>query len=174
MKCGWPRKDEEMSEKSLEEMISLPVPRGAIPAVIGVLNNYYAANGETVPSATSPVPTESVSVQGNGEWTYDEIVDLHSRFKNPIGRAIIRPIAMACGEPITYGELADAAGITIEEVRPQLAWFSKYSKAVKGLRDGTVWPMTVSDSPKLPKGERYTYRMPRRIGEWWLSVDGDA
>jgi hypothetical protein len=167
-----------MSDKPLEELIPVPVPRGAMPAVIGVLNDYYASNGASAAaperSASSTVPQESVPVPGNGEWTRDEILDLHSRFKNPIGRAVIRPIAEAGGEPVTYGELAEAAGITIEEVRPQLAWFSKYSKAVKGLRDGKAWPMTVSESPKLPKEQRYTYRMPRQVGEWWLEADDDA
>jgi len=119
-----------------------------------------------------PLEEESkVSVPKNGTWSRAEIFDIHSRFRNPIGRAAIRLLAEAAGEPVTYGQLAQAAGIETDALRPQLGWFSKYSKQVKGLRDTKAWPLFVTDNPKLPKGARYAYRMPTQIAAWWLEAE---
>ena len=157
-----------MNSPHQEEVVSMPIPVGALPLVTSLVDRYYKGevNGS---SATTP---EVVEVPGNGLWTRAEIFDLYGKFRNPIGRSMIRLVAEASGGPVSYGQMGETVDGDLGQVRGQLAWFSKYSKAVKGLGKGQkAWPMAVSENSKMPKGDRYTYQMPPTIGRWWMEAD---
>lgn len=159
-----------MNTTQQEEVVSMPIPVGALPLVTNLVDRYY--RGELGHENRAQAAPEAIEVPGNGLWTRDEIFELYGRFRNPIGRAMIRRIAESAGSSTTYGQLGEVVDGDLGQVRGQLAWFSKYSKAVKGLGDGEkAWPMVVSENSKLAKGERYGYRMPPIIGQWWLEAE---
>jgi hypothetical protein len=146
------------------DIVMVPVPTAALPQVTEVLNRYYQAQ------AAGTLDQELVTVAGNGEWSEAEIAELYAMFRNEAGRAVLRLVAQAGGEPVTYGAMAEVAGLNFNELRAHLAWFARYSKKIKG---SNIWPITVAEDSNKPKGERYEYRMPERIAEWWLACEDD-
>lgn len=148
-----------------EGVVSMPVPVGALPVVTAALDRYYKGKADNAGGL------ERVVVPKNGEWTEAEIKQLVEAFRNPAGRAIVRRIAEAADGPVNYGELAEAGGVTFDQLRAQLAWLAKYAKKIKG---ENVWPITVTEDASKVKGERYVYRMPKRIAEWWLGAEQEA
>ncbi|MDB4953341.1 MAG: hypothetical protein JWO36_910 [Myxococcales bacterium] len=152
-----------MPNESSVELVMVPVPAPALPQVYEALDRYYKGLDLGPADVTVAVP-------GNGDWSQTEIKQLSGYYRNPKGRAVIRKIAVARGAEVTYGELAEAGGLSFDELRDQLSWFAKYAKKIK---EGVhIWPITVEDRQGKPKEERYIYRMPPEIADWWLEIDG--
>jgi hypothetical protein len=156
------------------KFVMMPIPVEALPEVHELLLRFH--RGGTVaesPLREEPLPTDERATvrnsNGNSTWTPAEIRELYRKFRSPVGRAVIRHVAHAQGGPVLYGDMAAAADLEVDQLRAQLAWFSKYAKQIKG--GEPHWPLQVQDDPTKPKGERYTYTMPRSIALWWLQAD---
>lgn len=149
-----------MKVNPAHEVVNVPVPVAALPLIHETLNRYYK-------SLTAPV-IERISVPGNGDWSREEISLLHHRLRSPAGRAVMKLIAERSDNKVTYGEMAQAAGISFNQLRAQLAWLSRHAIEIKG---SSVWPMTLTENSSLPTAERYQYRMDKGIAEWWLEAE---
>lgn len=156
----------------------VPVKAKDLDAVYALLarRNEASSNGVGASADTA----ESVEVPKNGTWSRSDLVDLHGRCFDR-NRAILDRIATASlnGSDTNYGELLEAARplgkdpstYDFNNLRADLAWIAKYAKKVKGGVNG--WPMTVRELDEShAKGDRYIYRMPRQIAEWWLDISG--
>jgi hypothetical protein len=163
-----------------QELVSVPVPRAVLPEVTALLHRYYSGELGNTPSdddsRTAEVSDDDrseleVQVPGNGSWTRDDIIELHASFRNETGRRVITMIAERSrdGRVATYGELMEHSGLDEFKLRSQLSWFSKKSKALKGVK---AWPLLVTDAGSgSPKNERFSYRLHVRIAEWWLDAE---
>lgn len=152
-----------MGKELIGEIVNVPVPVAALPMVHETLDRYYKSLGAPV--------IERIAVPGHGDWSREEVNALHKSFRNPAGRAVMKFIAKNADKKVTYGEIAEAAGISFGQLRAQLAWLSKYAVTIKGQK---VWPMTFTQNSSLPSEERYQYRMDRGIAAWWLDADKAA
>jgi len=148
-----------MQRMTPEDVVMVPVPRGALPLVYKVLHEYCVT--EQAPQA--------VIVPGSDSWTLDELRKLKSVIQeNTALQTVLRTVAKAKGKRVPYGKLADAAGVQLPQLRSLLAWLSKYGAMVKGTKS---WPMSVVSNSTLPARERHQHLMPPQIAEWWLALD---
>lgn len=153
--------------------VPVSVPEHLLPSVYGLLlqDTSVPDDDEGQP------PSGGVAVPGNGTWHEHELQDLERRVKNPAGRAILTLVAEKSlnGSMSTYeelrvaGEAATSAEFDYDNLRAQLSWISKYSKAIRnGVKQ---WPMEFVDGgAERDKGQRYTYRMPSEVAAWWLAA----
>lgn len=148
-------------------LVPVYVPVGSLPGLHEFLAEWYRNNPEEG-DPDSP-QQERVSAGKTADWTKGLIEALYRKMRSPTGRAALRCVAEQRGGKVTYGQMADAAGIEVDQLRAQLAWFSKYSKQVLG--GINEWPLVLEEDPNKPKGERYRYSMPKRIAEWWLEAE---
>ena len=90
-----------MDEKN-SYMVEVPAP--IYPEVLAFMAKLMSAHK---PDAA---PGEVVDVPGNGSWSEADIVNLHTRMKNPLGRAVITRIAVAslADEDVTYEQIREA------------------------------------------------------------------
>jgi hypothetical protein len=142
------------------QIVNVPVPVAALPLVHEVLNRYYT-------SLSTPV-VERIAVPGQGEWSREEVTQLHSLIRSAAGRAVMTFIAQNADKKVTYGAMAQAAGVTFNQLRAQLAWLSRHGVTLKG---SNVWPVAFTQNSSLPTGQRYQYRMDKAIAQWWLDAD---
>jgi hypothetical protein len=153
--------------------VSVSVPEHLLPSVYALILQDISgpeADEGHPPSAAAAVP-------GNGTWHQHELQELERRVKNPAGRAILTLVAEKGlnGSTSTYeelrvaGESATSDEFDYDNLRAQLSWISKYSKAIRnGVKQ---WPMEFVDGgAELDKGQRYTYRMPSDVAAWWLAA----
>lgn len=152
-----------MKPVTANEVVNVPVPVAALPLIHEALDRYYK-------SLSVPV-VERITVPGKGDWSRDEILALHGKLRNHAGREVMRFIAENADKKVTYGEIAQAANISLNQLRAQLAWLSRHSIVVRGR---ALWPMTVTENSALPAGERYQYRMDKGIARWWLQAEAAA
>lgn len=159
----------------------VPVRAKDLDAVYALLAQRNAqAEPLDAPDAFHADGMERVEVPRNGSWARADLADLYNRcFDRNI--AILTKVAEAsqAGAEATYKDLLDAGRPLAKDpdhyeynnLRADLAWIAKFSKRVK---DGQhVWPMVVREADETsPKGERYLYRMPAQIAEWWLELAG--
>lgn len=161
-----------------QELVNVAVPKPLLPSVTEMLHRYYsgdAAKPDGSTPTTAPTQDEEVAVPKNGKWNRQEIAALHDSFRNEAGRKVITFIARRSleDEVATYGELMEHSGLDEYKLRSQFSWFSKKSKATKNMATGKAWPLIVHDAGSdADKGERYTYRMPPLIAQWWLDEEG--
>lgn len=153
--------------------VPVSVPEHLLPSVYAlILQDTSSSEDDAVAS-----PSVSAAVPGNGNWHQHELEELERRVKNPAGRAILTLVAEKSvnGSASTYeelrvaGEAATADEFDYDNLRAQLSWISKYSKAIRnGVKQ---WPMEYVDGGSdLEKGQRYTYRMPSEVAGWWLAA----
>lgn len=150
-----------VSSDDQDDIVMVPVPRSALGAV-------YKALGEYLGPATGS--SERVQVANNGEWSEAEVRQVCFALTSLPAQQIFRCVAAARGKLVTYEAMAKAAGLAIDELRTQLAWFSKRCKGVRGVNE---WPIELLREPGKPKGQHCSYRMPPRIAEWWLKADAE-
>lgn len=148
-----------MSKKKREKHYMMPIPAGAVPGVYAYVAKYNASRS----------CEERVAVANNGDWSELEVRTLCQKLRNAASRAAFRRIATEMGGWVTYSQVAEAAGVEIDQLRPILSWFSKYAKQVKG---ENYWPLELQADSAQEKGEHAKYRMPRKISQWWLAADG--
>ncbi len=150
------------------------VPEHLLGTVYGLLLADLDRNGSQVDEREEAIP-----VRNNGSWTKAELTELSRRLTHPGGLAVMDVIAKAgiAGESVYYEDLhaAGAAAMsgefTFDQLRSQLSWISRYSKAIRG--GVKQWPLDVSDrGPAHERGQRYEYTTPKTIGEWWLELRG--
>ena len=159
------------------ELVNMAIPKPLLPDVTAMLHRFYSGGTEVNGSAAAPASgqDEEVGVPNNGTWNRKEIATLHDSFRNEAGRKVITLIAQRSldDEVATYGELMEHSGLDEYKLRSQFSWFSKKSKATKNMATGKAWPLIVHDAgSEAKKGERYTYRMPPPIAQWWLEEEG--
>lgn len=143
------------------DIVMVPVPRSALPAV------YRALADALQPSAT---PVERGAVVNNADWSEQQVRQLCFALTTDQAQKAFGCVAAGRGRLITYEAMAQAAGLHIDELRTQLAWFSKRCKQVRGV---TEWPIEVVRDTRKPKGQRFSYRMNPRIAEWWLAAEAE-
>jgi hypothetical protein len=144
-----------------DDIVMVPVPRSALGAV-------YKALGDCLGDHSTLV--ERVLVANNGEWSEAEVRQVCFALTSLPAQKTFRCVAAARGKLVTYEALANAAGLAIDELRTQLAWFSKRCKRVRGANE---WTIELVRDPGKPKGKHCSYRMPPRIAEWWLVAEAE-
>jgi hypothetical protein len=144
-----------------DDIVMVPVPRSALPAV-------YRALAEALQPSAAPI--ERVVVPSNGDWSEQQVRQLCFALTTAQAQKVFSCVAAARGRLVTYEAMAQAAGLHIDELRTQLAWFSKRCKQIRGVNE---WPVEVVRDTRKPKGQRFSYRMNPRIAEWWLAADAE-
>jgi hypothetical protein len=155
-----------------DEIVMVPVPRSALPAVYATLSRSMNSPGS---SDAGPIGDgTAVSVKGTrseGRWTemkLQRVEGILSPRKFPATRALFTMAAERAPRTVTFGEAADRAGVEVKRFRGELG---ALTKVIKRLFDGeTSWPVSVHYGDQ---GEA-SYSMDPQISEWWLRACGDG
>jgi hypothetical protein len=150
------------------QLVTVTIPAAILPAVTGLMQEYFeGASGGVVAGVSA---RDEATIAGLA-WERADVRALHSRHRSPRGRAELRLIAERSLDGLTtsYGQLMERAEVDNFGLRSDLAWLGRHATAVKGEK---AFPLIVTDAgAKADAGGRLTYRMPRRIAEWWLEAD---
>jgi hypothetical protein len=144
-----------------DDIVMVPVPRSALGAVYRALGDFLGRPASLV---------ELVQVANNGEWSEADVRQVCLALTSLPAQKTFRCVAAAHGKLVTYEAMANSAGLAVDELRTQLAWFSKRCKRVRGANE---WPIELVRDPGKPKGQHCSYRMPPRIAEWWLAAEAE-
>lgn len=144
-------------------MVYVPVPTRLYPGVINFLDVALRAEGN------SPgVPAQEAAQAGVSgfpqvrEWTRDDVRALNQWVRNPTTRAIFDLAKDKGGKSVHIRELEKFTGRTYEQVRGDLAGFSRSFRS-KNWLDQNPWPYlyeTASDGAA-------SYRVRDDVLHWW-------
>ena len=162
-----------MTVKNGYEICLMPVYAKDLPAMWSHLAELNPIHGTQ--SASDGVLDDIETTVKGFAWRKAFLRELAGAAK-PVQSAFITCIAEAAlnGSAATFAQLKEAGASATNEpftygrVKGNLAWITKYAVKITGK---PVWPFEfVDQGADKPTGERYLYRMPKTLAEWWLEI----
>ena len=116
-----------------------------------------------MPEPKSVSPERVPSLDGDLNWSRDEILTLRRHIGNRTILALLELLRERDGAPVNYNELMDRTGRTMPQVRADLAVFSRAVKKVEGHQH---WPIAITDP--TDDASKIAYTAPKRYLDWWF------
>lgn len=164
-----------METQPPEEIVLVPVPRRALPAVYSALARELGSEETasiTAPQAASPKissPEPGTREAKRAWWTDERLTRLQGDLDRfPGVAAVLKLTAAQPDQPISIRDVEREAKLKQRQIAAQLAAFTKYCKSTFARAE---WPF---EAKWLPGDTRASYVMGQEIADRWQQLRKDT